>query len=142
MVTISNAGVLAPVSIPGYALNSPGAVALDGAGDLFIADSYNSRVIEVPSSGSPFLVAGVPDLSLPVALTVDSAGNLYIGDANKLAVYKVAPKGSPATVTITNATNLLPQALTTNGSGGPSISRTVTRIISMSCLQGAPRSKM
>ena len=37
VVTISNTGVTTPVNIPGYSLNAPGGVAVDAAGDLYIA---------------------------------------------------------------------------------------------------------
>jgi NHL repeat len=36
----------------GSLLSSPGGVAVDGAGDLFIADGGNNRVVEVPANGA------------------------------------------------------------------------------------------
>jgi sugar lactone lactonase YvrE len=117
VVTISNAGVVTPLNIPGYTLGGPGAVAVDASGNLYIADSNNARVLEVPVSGSPKQIAGAPTLSLPIAVAVDSTGIVYIGDANNSAVYKVPVNGLVQQINITNGTNLFPQVLTTDGSG-------------------------
>src|ERR1700685_425414 len=56
------------VSTPGYAL-SPRAMATDAAGDLFVADSTNPRVLEIPANGTPSLV-GV-GLGSPQSLALD-----------------------------------------------------------------------
>ncbi|MGD0730163.1 MAG: NHL repeat-containing protein, partial [Terracidiphilus sp.] len=81
-------------------LNSPGSVALDGAGDTYIADTGNERIREVSaSSGLISTVAGSgtgcgsqtdslgdgcpatsATLSSPAAVALDGAGNLYIAD--------------------------------------------------------------
>jgi sugar lactone lactonase YvrE len=116
VVTISNTGVVTPVSTPGFTLNSPGGVAVDALGNLYIADSYNARVLEVPVSGSPIPI-GATALSLPIAVAVDPANSvLYIGDANNNAVYKFTG-GVTTKIAIANVTNLFPQALATDGSG-------------------------
>jgi hypothetical protein len=87
VVTVSRAGVVTPISIPGYTLSGPVAVAVDSAGDIFIADSNNARVPKVSTAGTVSQVLGSHALSYPAALTFDPAGDLYIGDAVKLAIY-------------------------------------------------------
>jgi hypothetical protein len=74
---------LTPVSTGALALQAPTAVALDGAGDLFIADFNLGEVIEVPIGGQAPSVVIPPGgvLQHPIALTVDFHGNLYVGDA-------------------------------------------------------------
>ena len=75
-------------------LNLPFAVALDGSGNLYIADTYNHRIRKVDSSGTITTVAGKSHagfsgdggpavqarLNRPDGVAVDGSGNLYIAD--------------------------------------------------------------
>jgi sugar lactone lactonase YvrE len=95
---------VAGISAPGYSgdggpamdaqLSRPGGLALDGAGNLFIADTDNHRIRKVSADGIITTVAGngLPGFSgdggpaidaqlyLPSTLTVDGNGNLFILD--------------------------------------------------------------
>jgi uncharacterized protein (TIGR03437 family) len=82
------------------ALNQPQGVAVDSAGDLYIADISNRRIRKV-SRGTITTVAGngsVGDngpatsaqLSEPWAVAVDPAGNLYIADVANDRIRKVS----------------------------------------------------
>ncbi len=78
-------------------LNSPRAVALDAAGNLYITDAGNNR-IRMVSGGTITTVAGngtagfsgdggpatSAKLNNPATATVDSAGNIYIADNNRV----------------------------------------------------------
>ena len=75
-------------------LNTPMAVALDSAGNLYIADTFNQRIRKVTSDGNINTVVGTgtagsagdggPALSArlnyPESIAFDAAGNLYIAD--------------------------------------------------------------
>jgi len=64
-------------TIPGT-LNNPLAVAVDAAGNRFVADTGNGRIAEVSASGAQStIVSGLND---PVAIAVDAAGNLLVAD--------------------------------------------------------------
>ena len=93
-------------------LDHPISVAVDQAGNLFIADVYNNRVRKVSGDGMITTVAGSgafgnfgdggaavdAEMDHPSALTVDSAGNLYIVDAGNNTVRKVTPDGTITTI--------------------------------------------
>ena len=106
---------------------APSALALDGAGDLFIADFGNgtagtAKVIEVPRTTSvvPSLVNTGGLLQHPVALAFDYLGNMYIGDAgpggvnagtgNPGYVVKIPVGGTPFKMTLP-VPIVFPQAL-------------------------------
>jgi uncharacterized protein (TIGR03437 family) len=85
-------------------LNWPSAVAVDSAGNLYIADSP-SGILGVSSSGLIYMVsngviatvAGGAALNSPTGIAVDSAGNLYIADTLNNRILEVS-NGVIATV--------------------------------------------
>ena len=90
------------------ALDYPRGVAVDGAGNLYIADTVNDRIRKVDSAGVITTVAGTGDygddgpavqaqLNGPRGVAVDGAGNLYIADTDNFLVRKLTPAGGPGT---------------------------------------------
>ncbi|MGI8991286.1 MAG: IPT/TIG domain-containing protein [Bryobacteraceae bacterium] len=75
-------------------LQSPGSVAVDRAGTVYIADTGNHRVRRVNANGIISTVAGPPQLDAPRALWIDKDGNLYIADSGNNSVRKLTPQGS------------------------------------------------
>jgi len=85
-------------------LNHPDGVALDTAGNLYIADSNNNRIRKVDLAGIITTVAGSNQagysgdggqatsakLNFPLGVRADSAGNLFIADSNNNVIRKVA----------------------------------------------------
>jgi len=80
-------------AIAAIGVAAPEGVAVDGAGDLFIADTGNNRVIEVPASGGAPIAVG-SGLNRPVAVVVDSAGDVFIADSGNNRVVEVAARRS------------------------------------------------
>jgi uncharacterized protein (TIGR03437 family) len=80
----------------GAMINGPQGVAVDGAGNVYIADTANNRVRKVAANGVITTVAGNGDAGFsgdsnpavnaqvgnPVAVAVDSVGNMYIADGS------------------------------------------------------------
>jgi streptogramin lyase len=112
-------------------LNAPSSVAVDLAGNIYIADQGNYRVREViAATGNIITVTGTgqnnpnnwcsnPATSsaiTPNGVAVDFAGNLYISDQYS-GVCRIAPNGAPTI--IYNHNNLLfdPMGLATDAAG-------------------------
>jgi sugar lactone lactonase YvrE len=81
----------------GSGLSGPSGVAVDGAGDVFIADYYNNRVVEVPAGGGSQTTVGV-GLSNPAGVAVDGAGDVFIADYGNSRVVEVQVGGAQITV--------------------------------------------
>jgi sugar lactone lactonase YvrE len=88
--TKGNPTVTPTTAPPQYAFNHPQGLAVDASNNVYVADTGNSAVVEIPSNiglGAAVKLldyAGAPQFANPVAIAVDSQGNIYVAD-NKVA---------------------------------------------------------
>ena len=125
-VTVSNGAIITLVGngTPGFGgdggpataatLDDPAGLAVDSAGNVYIADCFNERIREylyfsggtvstLAGNGTPAYSgdngpAANSQLFSPEGLAVDSAGNLYIADSQNYRVRKISAKGVITTV--------------------------------------------
>jgi sugar lactone lactonase YvrE len=78
-------------------LSSPGGIAVDGAGDVYIADTGNSRIVEVPVLNGALTPASstayTAQLKGPTGLAFSASGNLYIADTGNKRLLFVPYRG-------------------------------------------------
>ncbi len=86
-------------------LNFPAGLAVDKAGNVYIADTGNHRIRRIDASGTIRTIAGTGEpgfsgdggpatkaqLSSPIALAVDGAGNLYVADLGNYRIRVLTP---------------------------------------------------
>ena len=105
---IAGLGFAGPVAFPAAlsSLDHPQNVAADAQGDVYIADTYNNRVVKVTPQGLAVTVAGdgtagysgdgrpaaFAELNSPTGVAVDSDGNLYIADSANNVIRRVDAK--------------------------------------------------
>jgi sugar lactone lactonase YvrE len=90
--------------------SSPQSVAVDRNGNVFVADSNNSRIRKIAPDGTVSTLAGngaagfadgagtAARFSYPSSIAIDGAGNLYVADTNNNRIRKILPDGTVNTV--------------------------------------------
>jgi len=80
----------------GSGFSQPYGVALDAAGNIYMADGGNSAVKKIPTGGGTPVAIG-SGFNFPTGVAVDAAGNVYVADRNNNAVKEI-PVGGGAPV--------------------------------------------
>jgi sugar lactone lactonase YvrE len=95
--TIAGNGVngYAGDGVPGTSamLYAPLGVAVDSAGNVFIADTLNNVIRKVNTTGTISTFAADPNFCDLLQMATDSANNLYVADDCTSVIFKISPAG-------------------------------------------------
>jgi sugar lactone lactonase YvrE len=114
-------------TVSSSALSHPSGVALDAIGNIYIADTYNQRVLKETFTAGSYTESTVPTspLSYPYGVAVDGSGNLYIADTGDNRVLKETfSAGSYIESTVPSSSLNGPFGVAVDGSGNVYIADT------------------
>lgn len=91
--------------------NHPTGIAIDGTGNVYVADTTNNTVRKITSNGEVSTIAGLPGVSgsqdgagsdalfnSPSGLAADNYGNVYVADTGNSVIRKIAVNGIVTTL--------------------------------------------
>jgi sugar lactone lactonase YvrE len=111
----------------GSGLSAPVGTAVDGSGNIYIADSNNKRVLKETLSGGVYTQSTIiSGLGNPFGVAVDGSGNVYVSDiGNDDVLLETPSNGTYTQSTITSGFSInSPNAVAVDGSGNVYIANT------------------
>jgi sugar lactone lactonase YvrE len=91
--------------------NNPQSIAVDGSGNVYVADRSNNVIRKITAAGAVSTLAGyygypglanatgtLAQFNNPQGVAVDAAGNVYVADLQNFAIRKITPGGVVTTL--------------------------------------------
>jgi len=102
-LVVTLAGTGAPGALNGNgtaaSFNQPNGVAVDAAGNVYVADTVNNLIRKIASGAlATTTTLAVPSLSSPRGVAVDAAGNIYVADTSNNKILKITSAGVVTTL--------------------------------------------
>ena len=131
--------------------NGPYAVAVDGAGNVYVTDFFNSTIRKIDTSGTVSTLAGTAGelgytdatgflarFNQPYGLAVDGSGNVFVADTYNRAIRKVTPGGAVTTLNGAQTRFYYPQGIAIDAAGNLYVSDGDNQAVSAGAVVTAP----
>ena len=117
-----------PLNLVSSGLRDPLGVAVDGSGNVYIADSFNNAIKEYHASTQQVTTLVSTGLNTPQGVAVDGSGNVYIADSNNNAIKEYNASTQQVTTLVSTGLNT-PKGVAVDGSGNVYIADTSNNAI-------------
>ena len=98
-------------------LNEPAGVAVDGVGNVYIADSGNNAIKEWTAANSNVVTLVSSGLNGPGGVALDREGNIYIADSGNGAIKRWTAASRTVTTFVSSGFNCCPLNVAVDGAG-------------------------
>lgn len=103
MLPAQTVSFISAVSNTASGFNDAQSVAVDTAGNLYIADAGTNQIVKVaPDGAKSTFTTGNFSLNGPSGVAVDAAGDVFVADAGNGRIVKVAADGSASVLSVGN----------------------------------------
>jgi sugar lactone lactonase YvrE len=91
IIEVTSMGATSVISISGTAINTPNGIAVDAAGNIYLAEAGSGILLHITPAGVASNVTPTlsPAISYPVGVALDGHGLLYLSDQNQTSVDKI-----------------------------------------------------
>jgi len=122
------AAPLPATTLASSGLHAPTGVAVDGAGNVYIADNDNNTIRKWTRANNSVTTVISTGLSSPAAVAVDGAGNIYIANTYSNVITMWTASNNTVSTLISSGLNL-PFGVAVDGAGNVYIADTLNSVI-------------
>lgn len=110
--------------------NGPYALAVDSAGNVYVADFFSATIRKITAAGTVSTLAGLAGqlgltdgvgaaarFNQPYGVAVDGSGNVFVADTYNRSVRQISPAGAVTTLNGTSSRFFYPQGIAADGAG-------------------------
>jgi len=116
IVKVGADGTQTALPMFGATFSSEGGIGVDGAGNVYIADTFGNRVLEFTPTAAYTLGAG---FNTPYGLAVDAAGDVFVADTKNGNAVEITAAGVQSTVA---SGFVYPEGIAVDGAGNVYVS--------------------
>ena len=106
------------IAYNGGGLNSPQGVAVDQAGNVWVANAGNNSVSQFAATGAPIsgTTGYTAGINAPYAVAIDQAGHAWVANSGNNSIAELSSTGSNSATSFSNGLNV-PKSIAIDASG-------------------------
>jgi hypothetical protein len=114
------------VTPTGHTLSGPDGIAVDAAGNVYVADTTANEILEISPAGAVTVLgaSASPAFNAPDGLAVDAQGNVFVADTGNNLIREISASTGAVTTLATAATFASPEGVAVDSAGNVYVANT------------------